>query len=336
MNRKKYNNFRPFSKKTRLKLNNKPKTSTIFMYQKGYINNKIALRLINKKTEKVFKTLVSSNKSSWGKNPEKKDTEKEIWDIIEKLGGQSREKAQIQREERLTWIVSNYFKKLGYEIEEQPKLKENTPDLLITKKDENGKEIHSCYIELKAYFGETIVGEAEVAQILKYYAIVKNTPELSSQKNHTKFMLITSGKLISLQNNAFFNGNLQKMDTENKKIKFIRKKYKIHLKKLGWPNNMEGQDTRNIYRFAHKKIKKYSLGLQLNQSPKVIQPVNQENSGRLEKLIENNEYDLILVPAETFSNRLYLSGLKTEQKIFNQIRKLWLERLIFNKRILYT
>ena len=249
-------NFQPVSKKIRLKLNNKPRTPTLFMYEKGFVNGRIALRF-SKKGE-IFKILVSPKRRSWdykktssrskSKTDKTRDEIKEIWDIISDFGGQTPDQAQAQRENCLTYIVSNYFKKCGYNIEEQPRILENTPDLLITKeiKKDNITSKYSCYIELKAYFGNTIVGESEVAQILKYHALFKN-PEVRKSLNadnppdavKPKFMLITTGNLIPYDKNSFFNGDFSKLENEPEKIKLIKQKYKQHLKKLGWPNNME-------------------------------------------------------------------------------------------------
>lgn len=318
--------FRPVSKKTRLKMDNKPKTPTIFIYQKGYINDKIALRFYKKenKQEKVFKTLVALKEGSW-----KTKDDLSIWDIIRDLGGQDPERAQKQREECLMQIVSSYFRKLGFSIEIEPNLNQNTPDMLVIK----GK--HSCYIELKAYFSKTIVGEPEVAQLIKYFAIAKSDPELSAkiainQINPPKFMLIHTGNLIPFQKNSLVNGEIRKIQSEDSRIKFIKKKYRIYLKKLGRPNNMESFDTRNIYYNAWRKVKKYSIDL--NYSPNVLQL---EEPKSLDKLIEDtNGYDMILIPSEIFSQILSLSKLKYEKMKFELVQKTWLERLIFDRSII--
>lgn len=342
-------NFQPVSKKIRLKLNNKPRTPTLFMYQKGFVNGRIALRFSKK--DEVFKVLVSTKRKTWdykktpsrtkGKSDKARDEIKEIWDVISDFGGQTPDQAQAQRENCLTYIVSNYFKKYGYNIEEQPRILENTPDLLITKEVEKNNTVsrYSSYIELKAYFGNTIVGESEVAQILKYHALFKNPDVRKSLNADTspdaikpKFMLITTGDLIPFSKNSFFNGDFSKLENEQDKTKLIKQKYKFHLKKLGWPNNMESNDTRNIYRFAHKKIKKYSLSLETEYNTEVLQMKKPES---LYKLIENkNHWEVILIPAGIFSEILRLAGLKKECELFKHIGKAWLERLVFSKSIL--
>jgi hypothetical protein len=342
-------NFQPVSKKIRLRLNNKPKTSTLFMYEKGFVNGKIALRF-SKKGEN-FKVLVSKNRKNWdykkttsrskGKPDKTRDEIRDIWNVISDFGGQTPDQAQAQRENCLTYIVSNYFKKCGYNIEEQPRILENTPDLLITKEEKKDDVVsrHSCYIELKAYFGNTIVGESEVAQILKYHALFQNpevrkstNPDLPLDTVKPKFMLITTGNLIPYNKNSFFNGEFSKLENESEKTKLIKQKYKHHLKKLGWPNNMESNDTRNIYRFAHKKIKKYSLALEMNYNNEILQLKKPE---LLHKLIENkNHWEVILIPAEIFADILRLAGLKKELELFKRLGKIWLERLVFGKSLL--
>ncbi len=318
--------FQPVSKKIRLKMDNKPKTPTVFTYQKGYVKNKMALRFFKKenKQERIFKTLISSKKDSW-----KKKDNLSIWDIICELGGQDPEKAQKQREECLMQIVSNYFKKLEFSIEIEPNLNQNTPDMLVIK----GK--HSCYIELKAYFSKTIIGEPEVAQLIKYFTIANSDTELSAkiatnQIYPPKFMLIHTGNLIPLQKNSIVNGEIQKIQSEDNRVKFIKKKYRIYLKKLGQPNNMESFDTRNIYYNAWRKFKKYYI--YLDHPPDVLQL---EEPRSLDKLIEDSHgSDLMLIPSEIFSQILSFSNLKYERKKFERIRKTWLERLIFDRSII--
>ncbi len=318
--------FRPVSKKIRLKMDNKPRTPTIFTYQKGYVKDKIALRFFKKenKQDTVFKTLVSSNKDSW-----KSKNDLSIWKIISELGGQDPESAQKQREECLMQIVSNYFKKLSYEIEIEPSLNQNTPDMLLTK----GKYL--CYIELKAYFSKTIVGEAEIAQLTKYFAIASSDPELSTkitvgQVYPPKFMLIHTGFLIPFNKNSLVNGEIREIQSEESRIKFIKRKYRDHLKKLGRPNNMEGFDTRNIYYNAWRKFKKY-----YNTSNPNLKIVQLDKPVSLDELIKKrNSSNVILIPSEIFAQILNLSNLKYEKKMFERIQSTWIERLIFNKSLL--
>ena len=318
--------FRPVSKKIRLKMDNKPRTPTIFTYQKGYVKDKIALRFFKKenKQDTVFKTLISSNKESW-----KSKNDLSIWKVICELGGQDPESAQKQREECLMQIVSNYFEKLSYEIEIEPSLNQNTPDMLLTK----GKYL--CYIELKAYFSKTVVGEPEIAQLTKYFAIASSDPELSAkitagQIYPPKFMLIHTGNLIPFNKNSLFTGEIREIQSEDNRIKFIKRKYRDHLKKLGRPNNMEGFDTRNIYYNAWRKFKKY-----YNNSNSNLKILQLEKPVSLDELIKKrNSSNVILIPSEIFSQILTLSNLKYEKKMFERIQSTWIERLIFDKSLL--
>lgn len=318
--------FRPVSKKIRLKMDNKPRTPTIFTYQKGYVKDKIGLRFYKKenKQDNVFKTLISSNKDSW-----KSKNDLSIWKVICELGGQDPESAQKQREECLMQIVSSYFEKLGYKIEIEPSLNQNTPDMLLTK----GKYL--CYIELKAYFSKTVVGEPEIAQLIKYFAIPSSDPELSAkitanQIYPPKFMLIHTGNLIPFNKNSLFNEEIREIQSEDNRIKFIKRKYRDHLKKLGRPNNMEGFDTRNIYYNAWRKFKKYYSDP--DPKPNILQL---EKPVSLDELIKKrNSSNVILIPSEIFSQILALSNLKYEKKMFERIQSTWIERLIFDKSLL--
>lgn len=318
--------FRPVSKKIRLKMDNKPRTPTIFTYQKGYVKDKIGLRFYKKenKQDNVFKTLISSNKDSW-----KPKNDLSIWKVICELGGQDPESAQTQREECLMQIVSSYFEKLGYKIEIEPSLNQNTPDMLLTK----GKYL--CYIELKAYFSKTVVGEPEIAQLIKYFAIPSSDPELSAkitanQIYPPKFMLIHTGNLIPFNKNSLFNEEIREIQSEDNRIKFIKRKYRDHLKKLGRPNNMEGFDTRNIYYNAWRKFKKYYSDP--DPKPNILQL---EKPVSLDELIKKrNSSNVILIPSEIFSQILALSNLKYEKKMFERIQSTWIERLIFDKSLL--
>lgn len=302
--------FSPVSRRKRLFLENKKKTSTILLYQKGFINDSIAIRFFLR--NKLFKTLISSKKS-WN---EEKD--RDIWDLLSEFGGQSIDKARLQREECLTQIVRTYFHKLGYEIEEQPHLNGTTPDILISKK--NGK--YSCYIELKAYYKTTIVGEPEVAQLLKYYVNAQQNTELKKKIENNeafppKFILITTGNLIPLENNAIFNSEDTNQD--------IKSKYRKYVNKMGRPRDLEERDAQIIYIFSYKKFKKNYIECK----PKVIQLNKPQH---LDKLIETkNSTEVILIPAGVFAKMLYLANMKKEKILFSRVQKTKLERLLVDK-----
>jgi hypothetical protein len=122
------------------------------------------------------------------------------------------------------------------------------------------------------------------------------------------------------------------LKTNDNKIKQIKKNYKKYLKELGYPNNMEARDTRNIYRFAHKKVEKYSLALQTDFTSNVLQLRYPKS---LDILIESDlKYDVILIPSDLFSELLETAGFKRELTVFNRISKSWLERLIFDRSLL--
>jgi Holliday junction resolvase len=319
--------FRPISEKLLLKMDNKPGTPTDLYYQKGFVNNKIALRFF--KEQMIIKTLVSKSVKSWetfeGAN---------IWDVIVELGGQRPFKAHFQREDSLTNIVQNYFQKLGYTIQKQPKLGENTPDLLVTK----GKDL--AFIELKAYFGKTYVAEAEVAQILKYFALSKQDPVFkakveSGEINTPKFLFITTGKILSIEKNSLLNGELLKLSVKEQ-IEFIKKKYRKYVRELGAARSLEARDTRSIYCFAHQKYEKYQMdsnwccpAVYQLQSPISLDLLIENKSN-----ISNQIYDVFLIPAHVFSETLKDAGLLQEQAIFNKIQDTWLERLIVDNNLI--
>ncbi|TFG19269.1 MAG: hypothetical protein EU530_06720 [Promethearchaeota archaeon] len=315
--------FKPINKKRlSLKLTNKWTTPTGLTYQKGMVGNHIAIQFF--RNDKLTKTLVSDRKSSWVGHKEEN-----IWNLIYELGGQSPDTARSQREVTLTRIMDTYLKSIGYAVIEQPKLIETTPDLLAIKGE------YSCFIELKAYFGKTITGEAEIAQIIKYYNIVKCNRGI--MKNFSivnsippKFMLITSGKLPPLEQNAIFNRDFQNL-SEEKQLEFIKKKYKDINKKMGYPRSLEGWDTRNIYKFSYDKYKK-----QIKYPYKIPPRVERIPQPRkLDDLIENTkDVDILLIPASVFSKMLKLSNFKKEKHYFERLRKSWLCDLILDKNLI--
>lgn len=319
--------FRPVSEKLPLRMDNKPGTPTELYYQKGFVNNKIALRFF--KDQMIIKTLVSKTVKSW----DLYDSEN-IWDIIVELGGQRPVDAHFQREESLTDIVEHYFQKLGYSIQKQPKLGENTPDLLISK----GKYL--AYIELKAYFGKTYVAEAEVAQILKYFALTKQDPDIKAKIQSgeifpPKFIFITTGKILSIEKNSLLNGDLLKLP-EKEQIEFIKKKYRKYLKELGSTRSMEARDTRMMYYFAHEKFEKYHMDENWC-CPAIHQlksPISLDLLIEDKVKIDDRSYDVYLVPPAVFSQILQDSELIQEREVFNKIQETWLERLITDKSLI--
>jgi hypothetical protein len=225
--------------------------------------------------------------------------------------------------------MDTYLRSLGYGVMEQPKLLETTPDILAIKGQ------YSCFIELKAYFGKTITGEAEVAQIIKYYNIVKNNQGIMknfSIVNSTppKFMLITSGKLPPLEHNSIFNGDFHNL-SDDKQLEFIKKKYKDINKKMGYPRTLEGRDTRMIYKYAFDKYKK-QIKYKYDIPPRVDQITHPR---KLDDLIENTkDIDMVLIPASVFSKMLKIANLKKEKHYFEKIRKSWLCDLILDKNLI--
>ena len=318
--------FQPISKKRPLKLTNKWATPTGIAYKKGYTakDGYIALQFF--RNNKLINTLVSKTDKSW------KSKHENIWNLIQELGGQSPDHARSQREIALTGIMDTYLKSIGYTSTEQPQLNETTPDILAIKKP------YSCFIELKAYFGTTIVGEAEVAQIIKYYNIVKSTAGIMKSYGldnsvPPKFLLITTGKLPSMEKNSIFNGDLKELD-EEKQLEFIKNKYKTINKKLGYARTLEGRDTMFIYKYAYDKFKK-----QIKYKYEIPPRVEQINRPRkLDKFIENSDdVDMLLIPAGVFSRILWLSNLRKEQDYFERIRKSWLSDLVLDKNLInYT
>lgn len=319
--------FRSTSKKQKLRLDNKPRTMTSIKYEKGYVGNKIAVRFYKKR--KMIKIIVSRTETSW-----KAMEGKNIWDVIRHMGGQRPESAHQQREEALTKIVNRYFEHFGYKTEEQPKIKGNTPDILARK----GK--HVAYLELKAYFGKTLTAEAEIAQLLKYYALAQDDKKTQKKiKNNEiyppKFFLITTGKMLPPNKNALLNGDLKNIPLAER-TDYIKSKYRKYLRSLHLGRSLEARDTRSILYYAHYKFDKYLME-EYWDNPSVVQIDEQRH---LNKLIEGKikfdgkMYEVFLVPAPIFDRLLGNIGLKREREIFNRIRATWMERLIMNRAIL--
>jgi hypothetical protein len=226
-------------------------------------------------------------------------------------------------------------------------------------------------LELKAYFGRTIVGEPEVAQTLKYFAIIKSNEELNKQIEAgllypPKFMLITSGILTLEEDNSLLNGELEKIADIDEKVSYIKSQYKGHLKDLGWTRSLEARDTRSIYYNASSKIKRYYRDnnwgspniLQLKKPVSLIDIIEDNVDSEFltavevhsadevhgteeahspdinEKSPHNKPFDVILIPADIFEGILLNAGMVRERELFNRIRVTWMERLIFDNNIL--
>ncbi|MHA1340099.1 MAG: restriction endonuclease [Promethearchaeota archaeon] len=337
--------FKALSEVKRLYLNNKNQFKTSIFYQIGEINNKLAIRFY--KNRKPIKTLIAEDMQT---NFDLKDfMNEDIWRLIEKLGGQTLSKAHFQREESLTAIIKSYFEKKGFVIEEQPKLGEYQPDLLVYKKEDKAKR---AYIEIKAYFGKTYVGEPEIAQLLKYYQVYhlnngnnkenlqENVSNEENSKNkekniNPKFLLITTGKLIKNKENLLFDMNFRNLKKE-KQIERVKSKYKKYMDELNFVRSLEMRDTKSMYKFAFDRFKKNYIDeiWSIPKMHRLTKPIS------LDKIIDPppnawySKFDVFLIPAYTFAEILKREKLEKEEKIFQKIRKTWIERMIFDKNLI--
>ena len=133
-----------------------------------------------------------------------------------------------------------------------------------------------------------------------------------------------------MENNSIFNGDLKDL-SEEKQLEFIKQKYKVINKKLGYARTLEGRDTMFIYKYAYDKFKK-----QIKYKYEIPPRVEQLNRPRkLDKFIEENkDLDMLLIPSKIFSRILHLSNLKKEREYFERLRKSWLSDLILDKNLI--
>jgi len=320
--------FQILSKINRLILNNNKPFKTNIFYQIGKINNKISIRFY--KNHKIAKTIILNKEIENSSTLNEKDLlieiKNNIWQIIKENGGQLLTEAHYQREQSLSNIVKEYFRRKNFICIEQPKLENSKPDLLVKKRNNDSIKV---FIELKAYFGKTFVGEPEIAQLLKYYHYFKNNNDSNS-----KFFLITTGILIKNKENLLLNKNFMKLNIEEK-IEQVNQKYKKYIKQLKFNPSLEMRDTKRIYKFSFERFKK-NYKDEIFSVPKLYRltkPIP------LEKLIESesegySNADIFLIPAYTFINLLELENMQKEKELFIKIRNTWIEDLIFDRNII--
>ena len=238
-------------------------------------------------------------------------------------GGQELPAAQFQREECLMNVCSNLFKKLGFTVQIEPNLDVLTPDMLVQKDDLN------LYIELKAYTRDTIVGDPEITQTMKYFEMAQRLYQLEIKKMerspNIKAILVTTGKLINFNQSVFSKTNAEmEAHVENFYNKFITPRRQA--------KTLDQLSSRSIYVQAVKKlIRNIKIGL----TPMNTKFMYKKDISKVKDILfEPNEFEVIAFNADIFGQFLKKEGLNKEFKKFELIRDSSLEELIINRHLL--
>lgn len=238
-------------------------------------------------------------------------------------GGQELPAAQFQREECLMKICTHLFEKLGFTIQIEPNLDVLTPDMLIQK---DGLDL---YIELKAYTRDTIVGDPEITQTMKYFEMAQRLHQLKIKKMERspkiKAILVTTGKLINFNQSVFSKTNAEmEAHVESFYEKFISPRR--HAKTL------DELSSRSIYVQAVKKLLR---NIKIGLNPMNTKFMYKADVSKVKEILfEPNEFEVIAFNADIFGQFLLREGLKKEFEKFELIRDSSLEELIINRHLL--
>ncbi len=227
-------------------------------------------------------------------------------------GGQNLFTARYQREENLVNIISSLFKRFNFEVSLNPKLGVYKPDIKL-KKDNK-----IIYVEVKAYHASYICGDPEICQCLRYYNQAKDIDQ-------AKVLLITSGELI-VPKDSFLNNPIKNP------IELVGDFYKKRVISRTQAKTLDLFSARDIYRQAKKKFeKKFDKDL---LSINCVFLKNRHISKFPNCLIEDANFDVLLINATIFKKVLRNLRMYKELSKFKTLRQEPMERLIMNANLL--
>jgi hypothetical protein len=246
-------------------------------------------------------------------------------------------KANEYREKALSGIVSAIFEYFGFKMEREPRLFEKNPDLLAVR-----NEI-TCYIELKAFFGESPCFELEIGQAITYLAYAyckaagynsypfndiefpKVVEKLKDLGNLPSVFLFTSGFLIPPNKNIFLSG--LNSDELEQKIQYRvdtlvnnleKKSYSLdQIASIGRIKHWRKKFSNFQWFFSPSKRIHYISSVA--EFKKVLSPENQN---------EITKGLLYLVNATIFAEMLIALSLKREHQLFYNLRTKTLEEIM--------
>ncbi|NVM04723.1 MAG: hypothetical protein HWN67_20555 [Candidatus Helarchaeota archaeon] len=196
------------------------------------------------------------------------------------------------------------------------------PDLILTKDE--------CLliIELKAYYKDWICAEPEIAQILKYAVKVGNEKGELKKFSPKKFLLITSGSLVSYKKVGYFDKNI---DFERQSISpMIEDRYKRLLDGLEEPISIDDREAERKYKRILNKARKSKNFLRLDildQLP--IPPYEIINLESLQNyLTEEGEISIGLISAPNFQRIIEQLNKPIILEQFKKLRNTPLEELM--------
>ncbi len=265
--------------------------------------------------------------------------------------------ARSFREMGAKWVADRLFSSLEYMSFDEPRLYKVNPDLLIIPKTEankiidlttqtdneenqdpnnnhNGrlKEIefdNACFIEVKAYHRNTIVGEKEVLQAFNYAVLGGKT------------MLLTTGTLGDLDTFEILNKNAHKHEKTKegydpkvfkKFVKSVDKKFKERIKKIDLRKGQDQYDTRGIYYSVKSKLKK--MYKYTKDWPNKIDYSILSNPLDILEFLKSEE-SLGLVEPDAFLELLKSRNMQKEARLFKNVRTKFIEEIILNPTELY-
>lgn len=253
----------------------------------------------------------------------KEDTNNKDYFTFYPYGGQELPAAQFQREECLMTICTHLFEKLGFTIQIEPNLDVLTPDMLIQK---DGLDL---YIELKAYTRDTIVGDPEITQTMKYFEMAQRLHQLKIKKMERspkiKAILVTTGKLINFNQSVFSKTNAE-MEAH------VQSFYDKFISPRRQAKTLDELSSRSIYVQAVKKLLR---NIKIGLNPMNTKFMYKANVSKVKEILfEPNEFEVIAFNADIFHQFLIKEGMTKEAEKFDLIRDSSLEELIINRHLL--
>lgn len=234
-------------------------------------------------------------------------------------------KAREHREETLKQIViellNHYnFNQIDWRSLPNYHTHKYEPDIFF----ENGNCL--LIVELKAYHKSTVCAEREAAQILKYAAAVKSVKDTFEEYERKRFILITSGTSIPLDELKL---------NFNEDIKLIKKRYDDLIVQIGIPKNQDDYDRRSTYRKLQKKIEK---GNDIFPSELIdFLPIDSFEIKNIKEfknfLTGQKEFFIGFISAENFQKVLGVLNNEEPKILFELLRNIPIETLIKGKKI---
>ena len=294
---------------------------TTLSLQYGYSDSIAAIKFFREGQE-ITTRKSEKNRKKWNFKKKEKDGYSPITeDLLLEFGCQKRMNAQFQREICLKHVTEHFFQQFGMKVIEEPYLFQKTPDLVAYN------DQMSIYIELKAYYYDTLVAEPELAQSLMYFSLAY-TQYLKAKENPDydcpdyagkvpKVYLVTSGNFNMAPEHPFLK------DPDKKKfLRKVRKKYGKLIKQNYKHEGLDDHSSWGTYINGKKKFEKEEWEVK----PKI-------HILKAEELIAENrdhlkDVGVFIIRPEEFEKMLTHYNLTHELTLFRQLQYSPIEQLM--------